>query len=190
MKRQPSGPQLFPDPAPEVAPQVSPEVAPEMIPEVPARWAPKDEKEFVGFFMYMLTAPVIVWPGWEDSYRDRWPDVLMNRLAHGRQVFAERMCTEFEAMLFISSATLNAVPAHDWVQVYLWLFARWKPDVAEAEDIKPDRAELNAQQKEKLAELRAWVFKGQLQRLKEKGKPSRETEAERKELEVTQPKLF
>lgn len=179
MKRLPAGPQLFPDPVPEAAPEVSPEPA--------STWAPKGEDEFVGFFMYMLTAPLIVYPGWEESFKDRWDEVVMSRLLHGRQVFAERICTEYEAMLYVSSATQVAPLEHDWFQIYMWLFARWKPDVAEEHDLKPDRAELNAQQQEKLAGLRAWIFKSQLQRLKEKGKAAQK---ERKELEVTQPKLF
>ncbi len=46
----------------------------------PAEWAPRNEEEFVDFFLYLLKAPLILFPGWEESFRDRMQDVTLQRL--------------------------------------------------------------------------------------------------------------
>ena len=178
---------------PKLGPMLIPEepAAAPVRPSAPSRWAPKGEQEFVDFFMYLLRAPVIVMPGWEDSFRDRWDDVLMNRLLHGREIFGQEMCTEYEAMLYVSSATLVAPPSHDWYVIYMWLFRRWNKEAANQVGLDDVPETLNVNQQEDLAGLRHWIFKGQMLRLKEKGQtPKASLGAKRKELEAEQPKLF
>jgi len=155
------------------------------------RGLPRGDREFVDQMMYLMMAPMILYPGWDESFKDRWTQVLLHRLGHHQEIFAEEMCTEYEAMLYVSSATLVAPPEHDWVQVYLWLFQRWKPEVAEANDLKPDRAELNAQQEEKLVGLRRWVFRQQMERLRQKAKGEQApATAEITKVEVVQERMF
>ncbi|MDP2949039.1 MAG: hypothetical protein Q8P22_05835, partial [Chloroflexota bacterium] len=87
-----------------------------------------------------------------------------------------------------------APPRHDWFQIYMWLFQRYKPDVAETNDLKPDRADLNAQQQELLTGLRRWVFKRQMEHLKQRRKgehePAATAAAKPAEPEIVQAKLF
>ena len=78
------------------------------------------------------------------------------------------MCTEYEAMLYISSATLVAPPSHDWHEIHMWLFKRWIHEKAKSIDI--DMREPNINQQEDLARLWQWIFKRQRTRLKEKAK--------------------
>ena len=100
--------------------------------EIPKQGADR----FLESIMYTFYAPLMICPGWEDTFRDRWLEVTAQRVKHQSEIFAQGMCTEYEAMLYVSSATLVAPPEHDWVQVYLWLFQRWKPEAAEQNDIK------------------------------------------------------
>ena len=161
----------------------------------PAEWVPRNDKEFVDFFMYLLKAPVIVYPGWEDSFRDQWDKVLMERMVHHKEIFTQQMCTEYEAMLYVSSATLVAPPSHDWYVIYMWLFRRWNKEAAEQIGMDDVREKLNINQQEDLGRLRRWIFNGQRNHLKEKAKGvSRETAKalakEKKQIEVERPKLF
>ncbi|MDP2949227.1 MAG: hypothetical protein Q8P22_06790 [Chloroflexota bacterium] len=161
----------------------------------PAEWAPQTEKEFVDFFLYLLKAPLILYPGWEDTFRDQWDKVLMERMIHHKDLFAQKMCTEYEAMLYISSATLVAPPSHDWYVIYMYLFRRWNKEAAQQIGMDDVPEKLNMNQQDDLARLRQWIFKGQRTHLKEKAKGiSQETAkapaTEKKLIEVERPKLF
>lgn len=140
------------------------------MPPEPVAATRREADRFVDTIMYTMFAPLIVFPGWEDSFKDHKMEAIAHRMAHQQEVFDRQECTEYEAMLYVSSASLVAPPEHDWVQVYLWLFQRYKPEFAEANDLKPDRAELNAQQREKLTGLRRWVFRRQMEHMKAKNK--------------------
>ncbi|MFH1560701.1 MAG: hypothetical protein ABID84_04765 [Chloroflexota bacterium] len=150
----------------------------------------RDEKEFVESVLYFLKAPVIVWPGYEEDFKDRWDQVLMYRLAHAREIFSQQECTEFEAMLYVSSTSLAHPLSHEWAEVYFWLFRRWKPEAADAIDV--GSKELDLQEREEITRLRRWIFKGQMLHLKETGKTSSQKEVKRgrKAIEVERRRLF
>ena len=150
----------------------------------------RDEKEFVESVLYFLKAPVIIWPGYEDDFKDKWDQVLLYRLANARETFAQKECTEFEAMLYVSSASLVHPLSHEWAEIYFWLFRRWRPDAADANDI--GGYELGFPEREELMRLRRWIFKGQMLHLKETGKTisQKEVNREQKAIEVERPRLF
>ncbi|MDP3064137.1 MAG: hypothetical protein Q8O40_13145 [Chloroflexota bacterium] len=156
----------------------------------PAEWAHRNDEQFVDYFMYLLMAPLILYPGWEESFRDRMSDVTLQRMIHHKEIFTQQMCTEYEAMLYISSATLVASPSHDWYVIYMWLFKRWNKEAAEKIGMDDAPEKLNSNQQEDLAGLRQWIFKGQRTRLKARGVSQATVRVERKELEVERPKLF
>ncbi len=136
------------------------------LPTAPSR---QDDEAFVDQFMYLLTAPYVTWPGWEDIYQsnDNKTTALIQRMAHHREIFASKHCTEFEAMLYISTATLAHPPSPEWGHIYFWLFRRWNPEAAQAIEVDEVR-ELYPGEKELLARLRAWIFKVQMAHLKGK----------------------
>jgi hypothetical protein len=144
-------------------------------PESPKQEAPapsfrKDADQFVDQFMYLLTAPYMCYPPWDSVWdaNDNKTTATLERLMHVREIFDTQQCTEFEAMLYISTATLAHPPSHDWFQIYMWLFNRWNPELAQQNDLIPDRPELNVNQQEDLARLRRWIFNQQMAHLKAK----------------------
>ncbi|MDP3063743.1 MAG: hypothetical protein Q8O40_11130 [Chloroflexota bacterium] len=152
-------------------------------------WAPTNDKEFVDFFLYLLKAPLILFPGWEDTFQERMKDVRLQRMIHYREIFTQKMCTEYEAMLYVSSATLVHPPSHDWYVIYMYLFRRWRPDAADSLELDASEGtKLNPNQQEDLDRLRLWVFKHQMLHLKGQTKAAKEQEAQK--LEVERPKLF
>jgi hypothetical protein len=100
--------------------------------EAPAPSSPKDADQFVDMFMYALTAPYMFYPPWSDVWdaNDNKTTAKLQRLAQLQQIFAAKACTEFEAMLYISTSTLAHTPSHDWFCIYAWLFRRWRPSKA------------------------------------------------------------
>ena len=130
----------------------------------------KEAKDFVDSILYCLMAPLVLWPGYEDSFKDRWSDVLLHRLAPGANArnYEKGLCSEFEAMLYVSTATLNAPPSERWTRIYFWLFNKWNPQAAIDNDIPPQELGLN--EKGDLDLLRRWIFKTQINRLKERRK--------------------
>jgi hypothetical protein len=163
--------------------------------EAPAPSSPKDADQFVDQFMYALTAPYIGWPGWGDDpafWEPHKTRVTMERLLHHQEIHRDKVASEYETMLYLSSATLSAPPTHDWYCIYAWLFRRWHPEQG-AEIFNDHEGEkLNVNQQEDLARLRAWIFRIQMNYMeaKMKGARKQEVEMERQELEASQPELF
>ena len=152
----------------------------------------KEGEEFAQLFVHILRAPIVGMPGWVDTLQDQWDKVLIQRLAH-HQDFVDGMCTEYEAMLYISTATLVAPPSHNWFNIYMWLFNRYMPEAAKANDLVGP-AELEGSEAEDLERLRCWIFKSQALHLKRKEQPeaeeSKETKKLAKEVEFEQPRLI
>ena len=85
------------------------------------------------------------------------------------------MCTEFEAMLYVSTASLAQPLTHNWVEIYMWLFRHWNSQ--QVDEIEIDGHELDRGQVEHLNRLRRWIYPTQLNHLKAK-----QREADRKEV--------
>ena len=160
--------------------------------ETPAPPSRKDDEQFVDQFMYLLTAPYMFYPPWGDVWEanDNKATATLQRLMHAQEIFDTQQSTEFEAMLYISTATLSHPPGHDWFTIYMWLFNRWNPELAKENDLVPDRPELNVNQREDLARLRKWIFRQQMEHLKAKRKAAENgTPAPAPEV-VEHPKMF
>jgi hypothetical protein len=150
----------------------------------------QDEARFVEQMMYLLTAPQLSWPGWEDLLQRHQDQITMQRLMHHREIFEQQLCTEFEAMLYVSTASLAHPITHQWAEIYMWLFRRWNPQ--QAQDIDIEERELDQSQVEDLNRLRRWIYNQQLNRIKERrrGADQKELEEEQRRLEAQQPRMF
>ena len=160
--------------------------------ETPAPPSRKDTDQFVDQFMYLLTAPYMFYPPWEDVWHanDNKTTAKLHRLMHAKEIFETEQCTEFEAMLYISTVTLSHPPGHDWFNIYMWLFNRWKPELAKEQDLLPDRPELNVNQRDDLARLRQWIFSQQMKHMKAKRKTAATGEPAPAPEVVEHPQLF
>ena len=153
----------------------------------------RGEEKFVLQMMYMLQAPMIGMPMWLDTLVRHKDEITMQRLLHGMEIFKAQQCTEFEAMLYISTASLDYPLSHDWTEIYVYLFRKWSPEKAKAADIDgPDELSRYPQQ-EDLNKLRHWIFRHQINRLRSKiGRPDRRPalRKEKEELDEQPQKLF
>ena len=85
----------------------------------------KEEQQFVRQMMYLLTAPGVTMSGYEDTFTPHHADAKLQRLIHHKEIFEKGQCTEFEAMLYISTASLMHPLDWDWGDIYCYLFQRW-----------------------------------------------------------------
>jgi hypothetical protein len=141
-------------------------------------------------FIYLISGPRLSWPGWEDTLERHNHEITLRRLAHAREIFEEEMCTEFEAMLYVSTASLAHPLSHDWVEIYGWLFSRWNPEASQ--EIWGTPRELDPNQLEELNRLRRWIFQRQMNHLKASRREAsqKEVEEEEQRLEAQQPRMF
>jgi hypothetical protein len=143
--------------------------------------------------MYLLTGAFVAWPGWEDLMTRHKDDITLQRLAHGTEILRDQLCTEFEAMLYLSTASLAQPISHNWYEIYMWLFRRWNPEGAKS--INLEERELYQTQVEDLNRLRRWIFRTQMDRLRqrlrstERSEEGKEVEASKPE-QVIQPQMF
>ena len=160
--------------------------------ETPAPSFPKDADQFVDRVMYALTAPYMYFPPWDTIWEanDNKTKSVMYRLAHHKEIFEQQQCSEFEAMLYVSTATLAHPPGHDWFIIYAWLFRRWRPDQAAEIFDSHEGEELNVNQQEDLARLRRWIFNQQMAHLKAKRKAAARTRPAPKPAPKPQPSFF
>lgn len=164
---------------------------PEEEPEHRPRRSPQQEEaRFVEQMMYLLTAPQLSWPGWEDLLQRHKDQITMQRLMHHREVFEQQMCTEFEAMLYVSTVTMAHPITHQWAEIYMWLFRRWNPQ--QARDIDIEERDLDQSQVEDLNRLRRWIYNQQMNRIKERrqGAGQKEVAEEHRRMEAQQPRMF
>ena len=191
-KRRPKGPQVERPRMFDVAASDNASSSPvePVAPDTPNSAPAKGPDWVVDSIMYCLLAPLIGYPGWEDVVSQHKDRVILMRLGHGLEIAETQQATEFETMLYLSSASLAAPMSHDWAEVYFHLFHRCFTNQPAAEDI-PNR-ELRGDQVEDLTRMRRWLYRTQVDQLKAKEKGQAEAQAQEAaaDLEAQRPRLF
>ncbi|MEM0148470.1 MAG: hypothetical protein QXN16_00615 [Candidatus Micrarchaeaceae archaeon] len=123
--------------------------------------------------MYALFAPIIVWPGEEESNK-QWKlkvtEARLNKIANNDK--SER-ATDAEVAIYLSSASAIEPLDSDFANVYLHAAAKALPQIKEImEDIPP----LTAEQQKIYDKLAAWIFKRQEEELNRKHSKDGESE--------------
>ena len=130
--------------------------------------ASKEPDQLVDQVMYALTGPLVGFPGWEDLLREHKDRITMYRLAHLPRIFKDKMATEFEAMLYISTASLVHLITDDWANIYGALFCKHFPQ--NAKEVWGEPPEIDPNQREDLDKLRRWLFRTQIAHLRRKAR--------------------
>ena len=152
----------------------------------------ENEKFVTHQMMYLLTAPIMGMPKWVDTLRMHKEEITIQRLAQHKEIFEAQECTEFEAMLYISKASLEFPLGHDWTEVYTYLLRRWSPEKAKAVDIEgPDKLNQYPQQ-EHLTRLRKWIYQTQMKHLQSQFQETDQAEVKKEAegLREEQQRLF
>ena len=152
----------------------------------------KHERDMVETIIYCLSAPYMYMPPWQDIWmvNDNKTTAQLQRFAHAGEISETEMCTEFEAMLYISTATLESPPSYHWTQVYMYLFRRHFGGEKADEMELGAPAELDLTEQDLLAGLRRWIFSKQVARMKAKQKGETEVLRAAAEEAAGRPRLF
>ena len=138
------------------------------------------EKGFVDAMLWAIAGPIITWPECEDTVTDEMKSKIKTerllQLAHEPDV---EMATDYETMVYISSATFVNVPSETWFKVYMHLFKKFYPNAEGFEEIQ-----LDSWQTSQLNDLKRWLWKKAQEHLKEKMKETHKTREEE------QPKII
>lgn len=160
-------------------------------PETPASLS---MDQYIDTIMYALTGPLVGFRGWEDLLKNHKNQITMYRLAHALDIFREEQATEYEAMLYIMTATLAQPINADWVAIYGHLFCQFYPE--KGKDIWEDDFDHKLDQNchEMLTNLRRWLFKTQMNHLEPRKavEPAAKHKAQKKapKIEAERPKMF
>lgn len=154
---------------------------------------PKSDNAFVSEILYTFMAPGLTMPGYEDMYAPHKDRAMAQRMAHHSEIFETRQCTEYEAMLYISTATLAHPVSREWVHIYGLLFDHCYQVISSGATHEQklalgieDSPPLDSQERQMLAGLRAWIFKKQMEHLKSK-RSQRDPDAVNVKAAVSEP---
>lgn len=128
-----------------------------------------DEEDFVDRLMYVFKAPIITWPSFEsDITQEMHATATLHRLAMTATALKIEEATDYEAMLYIMTASMVNPLSHSWVKIYGYLFGKFYPQNAQLNEglEKPSEWELSRD----LKQLKTWIYRKQKEHMKELGK--------------------
>ncbi len=125
----------------------------------------KQEKEFVDTIMYGLRAPLIVTPSYVDAVTSEQSDKhRLYCIAKAIECVKNKQATDYDTMLYYSYASLENMPSKSDAECYMYLFFKFYKDAAKQLDTKCP--ELDVNQLESIKELKQWIYKKQVERMK------------------------
>lgn len=121
---------------------------------------------------HAIAAPLIVWPGFENDFKDKKADVTIARMAKLlKKDFTER-ATDLEIALYMSTASLGAGGPldRDASDVYMYAFRHsgYGQTMDQDDMLKDEGNKLDASAQQLYDHLASWIYKKQKQALKEK----------------------
>ena len=115
---------------------------------------------------YAILSPIVVDPRWTDIPENLKFKAFMYRLLEAPECVETEMATEFDALVYLHTASLSVPFGRVWFNIYAYLFRKFFPK--HAEKIGLPEIQLNQLEQEELKKLRKWIFKQQIKAIKEK----------------------
>lgn len=119
--------------------------------------------EPVEYLVFKLKAPIIVDKRWCEIPQQMKDRVRLERLA---KIVDDEMSTDYEAMVFLHTASLAQPFNQTWFNIYTYLFNQFHGDIVPKPNI--GATELNEMEKAELVNLKSWIYKQQLKEWKRK----------------------
>lgn len=130
-----------------------------------------EEKKFVDTMMYMMTAPTIVMPGYEDTITSEMRNKAQLYRMAGQQNIEKGMSSDYDALLYLMTTSYLQPFTHSWKKIYQYLWLKYhdinfvEQDPEKQKWIKRD-AELDESELHSLHKLQKWIFKRQMEHIK------------------------
>ena len=121
---------------------------------------------FCESYFYIFNAPIITLPGYERIITKGMNErARLYRFLETSEI-SNKMAIDYEAMLYIHTASLRNPLPHNWFKIYLNTFSKYY----DAKCILQDKPleDLDANELEQLQDLKSWIYKKQTEYLKQK----------------------
>ena len=127
----------------------------------------REEKIFFETFWYALEAPFVFAPGWGDFPKATLERAKLYRLAESVKLYDSKMCSDFEAMLYLSGLSHIAPLAREYYKMFLFCFKKYYglekiEPVADARRWLERDAELDELELQTFKRLKSDIFKRQM----------------------------
>ena len=108
-------------------------------------------------YVKRLFAPIIVFDGFEGVVTEK---MVMRVMVERLKDILSETATDYEAMVYLHTASLAAPLAEEWRNVYEYLFSKYYPEEARKTGVYKDM--LTETESRKLIELKKWIYKRQM----------------------------
>jgi len=106
-----------------------------------------------------MFAPIVVYKGCEDVVTEKMKNCIqIERLL----TTAEETATDYEAMIYLHTASLAVPFSEEWYHIYSFLFSKYHPD--QAKGIGVYREEITELEQRELSRLKNWIYRQQTSR--------------------------
>lgn len=126
----------------------------------------KEDKKFELQLFYTLQAPVICWVGCEGDVDKKMRETYqLEGMLHIQEIFEKEEAPDYHCMIYLSQRSLIDPLGHTFSRIYMWLGKKYWGDKADwLKDVQP----LDINEQEHLTSFRKWIFKKQIEHLKQK----------------------
>lgn len=126
----------------------------------------KTPEDFFKSLMSCLFSPIITWPSYEDMVpKEFLEEVRIERMLNNMKALKNNEeneeATDIEALIYLHTASLANPLAHEWCEIYFYLFKEYlkrkNKEIPEDLDFVKN-AEINDFQKKLLRDLKRWIW--------------------------------
>jgi len=103
-----------------------------------------------------LFAPIVVWRGYEDIVTEK----MKLRIRLERLLTSDEAATDYEAMVYLHTASLAVPFSREWYDIYTFLFSKYYPD--QAKRIGVYKEKISEMEQHELSKLKKWIYEKQM----------------------------
>jgi hypothetical protein len=143
---------------------------------VPDSHQKEKEPEWMPLVLHAIQAPLILWPGWEEDFKDKAREAVTKRLIKIAQGNRSREATDFEVCMYCSSASLSRPPGREEFNIYAYAFRKEFGEELASSIFGDEGRTLYPDEKAIYERLKEWIYREQEKflKLKSKGKTFRD----------------
>jgi len=142
-----------------------------------------DEELAEKALLYVKNAPLIGHPGWMHLLKNEhfFKTAMEHRIKEALNIVKEEAATEYEALLYLHTASLAAPLSTEWSRIFFYLFDKFYGHIAPEKMLE---GKLTDTEKQSLLDLRKWIFKNQMKAISDKLKASKKSKKKSKQTVV------
>lgn len=128
-----------------------------------------EEKRFIDSIMYMLRAPILTFPRYEDMITtENRIRVELERMKKLDVIMQTKQATDFEVVLYLSTCSYIAPLPRAFAKIFQHCFIKYFDwhDIYDSESDRDYYCNLFEEEQYDLAKLKAWIFKRQMEAMK------------------------